>query len=303
MEPSNEPSASDSEAAFQQVVRILNRKKAWSRRAELIVGVLAGYKDIVGQTQDPGKDKPFDLQAPDDAVRIDVKTQKNGELNVKREKVGKQFLAWAAAGKRFIPVQLVVDSKTKGWYVVPGIPTAARTALDPLDVLLDPENPCKPFCIGECLPADLKTRERFETMRGKLNKGLQDVKQNKEAILDKVSEEYLDYVNEVAKHVIDNDELQAAVLHSISSSDKVMSNLARSDEAMTRLAQSDEAMSKVAQSDEAMSKLAHSDEAMSKLAQSDEAMSKLAQSDEAMLKILGPEMFQIWKAHQSKPAP
>ena len=32
-------------------------------------------------------------------------------------------------------------------------------------------------------------------------------------------------------------------------------------------------------------------------------LSKLAQSDEAMLKLLGPEMFAIWKAHQSKPAP
>jgi hypothetical protein len=240
MEPSNDPPASDSDATYQQVGRILKRKKAWSRRAEMIVGLMSGYQDIVGQAQDPGKDKPFDLQAPDDAIRIDVKTQKNGELNVKKEKFGKQFLAWAAAGKRFIPVQLVVESKTKGWYVVPGIPTAARTALDPLDVLLDPANPCKPFYLGECLPADLKTRERFETMRGKLNKGLQDVKQNKEAILDKVSEEYLDYVNEVAKHVIDNDELQAAVLHSIGSSDEAMSNLARSDKAMARLAQSDE---------------------------------------------------------------
>jgi hypothetical protein len=140
-------------------------------------------------------------------------------------------------------------------------------------------------------------------MRAKLNKGLKDVQQNKERILSKVDREHQSYIAEVAQAAIDNDELHAAILQSVGGSDKAMSNLAKSDEAMARLAHSDEAMSKLAQSDEAMSKLAQSDEAMSKLAQSDEAMSKLAQSDEAMLKILGPEMFAIWKARQSKPAP
>jgi hypothetical protein len=283
MVQSNDQLGRDDEAAFQEVVRILKMKKSLTRRAELIVGVMSGFEDIVGRVQDAGKDKPFDLRAPDDAVRIDVKTQRNGELNVKREKYGKQFLAWAAAGKRFVPVQLVVDSKTKGWYVVPGIPTAARTPLDPLDTSFDPEDPGKPFCIGECLLADLSTRERFEVMRAKLNKGLQEVKENKERIQAKVDEDYQDYINEVAQHVITNDELHAAIIESVADSEKAMNNLGKSDKAMA--------------------KLARSDEAMSKLAQSDEAMSKLAQSDEAMLRILGPEMFQIWKARQSKPAP
>jgi hypothetical protein len=208
-----------------------------------------------------GKDKPFDLRAPDDAVRIDVKTQKNGELNVKREKFGKQFVAWAAGRKRFLPVQVVVDSKTTGWYLVPGIPRAARTPLDPLDTLFDPTDPGKPFCIGQCLLADLNIRERFEAMRAKLNQGL-NIKKNKERILAKVNDEYQDYINDVAQHAIKDDEMHAAVIRSIASSEKAINNLAESDEAMARL----------------------------------------AQSDKAMMKILGPEMFQIWKAHRSKPA-
>ncbi len=293
MKEGNDHSSSSTDVAYQEIVRILKLKKSWSRRAERVVGVMTGYDDIVAREQDAGSDKPFDLRAPDDAIRIDVKTQKTGELAVKREKFGKQFLAWAAAGRRFIPVQVVIDSRTKGWYVVPGIPTAARTALDPLDTVFDPQDPGKPFCLGECLPADLHSRERFETMRGNLNKALKDVQENKERVLARVNKEHQSYIAEVAQAAIDNDELHAAILQSLSGSDKAMSNLAGSDEAMARLARSDEAMAR----------LARSDEAMSKLAQSDEAMSKLAQSDEAMLKLLGPEMFAIWKAHQSKPAP
>jgi hypothetical protein len=272
MEETNNNSGSESDVGYQKVVRILKLKKSWSRRAEMIVAVMSGYEDIVGRAQDAGKDKPFDLRAPDDAVRIDVKTQKNGELNVKREKFGKQLLAWAAAGERFLPVQVVVDSKTAGWYLAPGIPRAPRTPLDPLDTVFDPNDPGRPFCIGQCLLVDLKTRERFEAMRAKLNQGLKDVKKNKERILARVREEHQEYINEVAQHAIDNDKMHAAVIRSIASSPKAMSNLGKSDEAMANLAQSDE------------------------------AMAKLAQSDEAMMKILGPEMFQIWKARRSRPA-
>ncbi len=202
------------------------------------------------------------MRAPDDAVRIDVKTQKNGELNVKREKFGKQFLAWAAAGERFLPVQVVVDSKTAGWYLVPGIPRAPRTPLDPLDTVFDPTDPGRPFCIGQCLLPELKTRERFEAMRTKLKQGLKEVKKNKERVLARVRQEHQDYINEVAQHAIDNDKMHASVIRSIARSPKAMSNLGRSGE----------------------------------------AMAKLARSDEAMLKILGPEMFQIWKADRSKTA-
>jgi hypothetical protein len=229
----------------------------------MIVGAMTGYEDIVGRAQDVGKDKPFDLRAPDDAIRIDAKTPKSGELNVKREKFGKQLLAWAAGGKRFLPVQVVVDAKTKGLYLVPGIPRAARTPLDPLDTVFDPSDPGKPFCLGECLLGDLKTRERFEATRAKLNQGLNEVKKHKKRILAKVSREHQEYIHEeVAQHAIDDDEMHAAVIRSIAGSEKAMSNLAKSEE----------------------------------------AMAKLAQSEEAMLKILGPEMFQIWKAHRSKPA-
>src|SRR5207237_10567771 len=105
---------------------------------------------------------------------------------------------------------------------------------------------------------------------------------NKERVLAKVNEEYQDYINEVAQHALTNDELQAAVIRSIASSDKAVSNFVKSDEAMAKLAQSREAMVK--------------------LAQSDEAMANLAQSDEAMMKILGLELFQVLKARRSKPA-
>lgn len=82
MEERNNNLGSGSDVAYQEVLRILKLKKSWPRRAEMIVAVMSGYQDIVGRAQDAGKDKPFDLCAPDDAVRIDVKTQKNGELNV-----------------------------------------------------------------------------------------------------------------------------------------------------------------------------------------------------------------------------
>jgi hypothetical protein len=157
-------------------------------------------------------------------------------------------------------MQVVIDSKTKGWYVVPGIPTAARTALDPLDRQFDPSDPCKPFCLGECLLEELNTPQRFVAMRAKLNKALEDVKEQGEAVRTKVSKEYLSYVEEVAQHILVDDAMHDAVIRSIGSSDKAMSNLAKSEE----------------------------------------AMSKLAQSDEAMRKILGPEMFEVWKAYQRK---
>src|SRR5712691_11446781 len=76
MEETNNNSGSESDVGYQKVVRILKLKKLWSRRAEMIIAVMSGYEDIVGREQDVGKDKPFDLRAPDDAVRIDVKTQK-----------------------------------------------------------------------------------------------------------------------------------------------------------------------------------------------------------------------------------
>lgn len=299
------------DALFAEVQRILSLHKSKSRRAEMIVGAITGFLDITGQMQGAGRDRPFDLRAGDDGMRIDVKTQRGGVLHVKKEKVSKQFEAWSTAGGQFLPVQVVIDSRTKGWYVVAGIPTAPRTPLDPLDVQFDPSEPGKPFCIGRCLLEDLSHRERFEEMHKKLNNGVQEVRENGELIQSRAEREYQSYVRQVAGHVLKEKRMQTAVVSSLCSSDEAMNRVAESDEAMARLAHSDEAMSRLAQSEEAMARLAHSDqamsnlaksdEAMSRLAQSEEAMSRLAQSEEAMRRLLDPEMFDLWKAKQNKP--
>ena len=97
-----------------------------------------------GANQGAGKDRPFDHKAPDDVFRIDTKTQQHGVLDVKQEKPGKQFTAWERSGKRFLPVQLVLDGKTNSWYVVPGIPSKTL-GLDPLAVAFDPAEPLAPW--------------------------------------------------------------------------------------------------------------------------------------------------------------
>lgn len=281
----------DTDADHREVLRILTLKKSLTRRFEMIIRVMTGFEDIVGKEQDAKKDKPFDLRAPDDSIRIDLKTQASGELNVKSEKVGKQLGAWVRSGRRFVPVQVVMDSKTGCWYVVAGIPTASRTALDPLDSDLDPNDPCKPFCLGACRLEDLKERERFETMRAKLNEGLNKVRDKRDGVLTRVEKERQAYVKLVAEQAVEFEDHMIAIVHAFSGS----------EQAMNTLADSDEAMAKLAQSDKAMAKLAQSDEALAKLAQSDEAMRKLAQSDEAMRKLLGPTLYQAWKAQQSNP--
>lgn len=279
MDEQGDTSVYDSAAVHEKVVRILKSRKSRSRKAELIVAILLGFWDIVGREQDAGRDRPFDLRDDDGGVRIDVKTQRGGVLDVKKEKVAKQFLAWSRSGG-FLPMQVVLDSKTQGWYVVAGIPTAARTALDPLDTQFDPEDPGKPFCVGKCLLEELADPVRCEAMRGKLKKGVEDVKANGAAVRQKVSrgqQEYLETLTELL--LLDR---MPAVVRSVGSSAQAMNELGQIDEAMQKLAQSDTAMQK--------------------LAQSDTAMQKLAQSDTAMLKILGPEMFAIWKERQNKPA-
>lgn len=147
-------------------------------------------------------------------------------------------------------------------------------------------------------------------MRGKLKKGVEDVKANGAAVRQKVSRGQQEYLETLAELLwLDR---MSAVVRSVGGSDKAMKQLAQSPEAMNRLAQSDAAienlvqsdaaMQKLAQSDAAMQKLAQSDEAMKKLGQSDEAIARLAQSDETMLKLLGPELFARWKAQQNPPA-
>lgn len=102
MDPSPDPIEREIETIHQEILRILRMHKRWSRLAELIVGVITGFQDIAGRSQDAGEDRPFDLRSDDDHIRIDVKTQDGGELDVKKEKVGKQYQAWVTAGRCFV---------------------------------------------------------------------------------------------------------------------------------------------------------------------------------------------------------
>jgi hypothetical protein len=109
---------------------ILRGSETQPVKAQRAVSALTGYEFIAGSEQGAGTNRPFDHKASDDSVRIDTKTQQHGVLDVKQEKPGKQFTAWARSGKRFIPVQLVLDGKTSSWYSAGKreIPTMFRTA-------------------------------------------------------------------------------------------------------------------------------------------------------------------------------
>jgi hypothetical protein len=265
-----------SEAAHREVVAVLDSgREAWWQ-AERVVGLMCGYEHIAGQRQDAGDDRPFDLRSPGDRIRVDVKTQRGNELDVKKEKPGSQFAAWNATGRRFVPLQLVLDSLSEGGYLVPGIPLrTADAVLDPLVTRFDPADPAAPFLVGKCLLAQLRQKERFDDMVTRLKEALDAVEQHREPIQAAVDEAHLRYVASVAEDTLVDRRLMNAILGKVARSDEAMGELARSDEAMGKLAQSDDAMSKLGRSDEAMSRLAQSDEAMGKLAQSDEALASL----------------------------
>lgn len=112
MDEQGEEPKNVSAAIHEKVMRILKSRKSRSRKAELIVAVLLGFWDIVGVAQDAGPDRPFDLRDDDGGVRIDVKTQRGGVLDVKKEKVAKQFLAWSRSGG-FLPMQVVLDARRR----------------------------------------------------------------------------------------------------------------------------------------------------------------------------------------------
>jgi hypothetical protein len=230
-------------ATHRKVVAILESGRESWWQAERIVGWLCGYEHIAGQKQDAGDDRPFDLRSPDDLIRIDVKTQQGNELDVKKEKPGKQFAAWNGTDRRFIPVQVVLDNLSEGWYLVPGIPLrTAEVVLDPLVKAFDAREPTGPFLIGRCQLQELKSRERFDLMVTKLQEALKVVEAHRDAIQDAVDEEHLRYVASVAEDTLEDTRLMAAILGKVAQSDEAMSKLAQSDEAMSKLAQSEEAL-------------------------------------------------------------
>lgn len=139
------------------LVEVLRGGEQHSVKAQRAVTALTGYDYIAGSDQGARTSRPFDHQAPDDSIRIDTKTQQFGVLDVKQEKPGKQFTAWVTAGKRFVPVQLVLDSLTCSWYVVPGIPRKS-VGLDPLVTVFDPADPLSSFKIADGSLDDLLVR-------------------------------------------------------------------------------------------------------------------------------------------------
>ena len=100
------------------LVEVLRGGEQHSVKAQRAVTALSAFDYIAGSDQGARTSRPFDHQAADDSIRTDTKTQQFGVLHVKQEKPGKQFTAWVTAGKRFVPVQLALDSLTCSWYVV-----------------------------------------------------------------------------------------------------------------------------------------------------------------------------------------
>ena len=133
-------------------------------KVERAVTALTGFEFIAGREQGAGKDRPFDHMMFLDVIRLDTKSQEGGELDVKKEKPGKQVTAWSNSGKRFIPVQLVLDMLTGSWYVVVGIPTGTVT-LDPLVTRFNPKEPLVAFKIAEGTLDDLLDKARFLALK------------------------------------------------------------------------------------------------------------------------------------------
>ena len=201
-----------------------------SVKVQRAVTALSGYDYIVGTDQGAGTSRPFDHKAPDDAIRIDTKSQQHGVLDVKREKPGKQFTAWAASGKQFIPVQLVLDGKTNSWYLVPGIPTRTL-GLDPLATAFDPAEPLEPFKIADGCLDDLLDVSVFMSLKEKVQEALSCLLWAKEIIMKAVDAEYLVYLRSAAEDVADNPELMQA----IAANDDAMRAIAANDDAMRKL--------------------------------------------------------------------
>ncbi len=209
-------------------------------KAQCAVTALTGYAFIAGTEQGAGTSRPFDHKAPDDSIRIDTKSQQHGVLDVKKEKPGKQFTAWASSGKRFIPVQLVLDGKTGSWYLVPGIPTRTL-GLDPLFTAFDPAEPLAPFKVAGGSLDDLLDAAVFLSLREKLREAFSCLLREKEIIMKAVDAEYLVYLKSTAEDVADNPEL----LQAIAANEDAMRAIAANEDAMRAIAANEDAMRKL----------------------------------------------------------
>ncbi len=238
----------------------LRGPEAHAVKAQHAVTALTGYDYIAGTQQGAGTSRPFDHKAPDDSVRIDTKSQQHGVLDVKKEKPGKQFAAWASSGKRFIPVQLVLDGKTSSWYVVPGIPTRTL-GLDPLVTAFDPAEPLAPFKVAAGCLDDLLDAVSFLSLREKVREALSRLLREKEIIMKAVDAEYLVYLKSTAEDVADNPELLQAIVTN----------------------------------EDAVRAIAANEDAMRAIAANEDAMRAIAANEDAMRKLLGPELFEVWK--------
>jgi len=228
-----------------------------SVQAQHAVTALTGYESIAGTEQGAGTNRPFDHQAPDDAIRIDTKTQQHGVLDVKQEKPGKQFTAWAHSGKRCIPVQLVLDGKTNSWYVVPGIPTRTL-GLDPLVTAFDPAEPLAPFKIAAGGLDDLRDAAVFVALQKKVQAALARLLRDREIIMKVVDADYLVYLKSTAEDVADNPELLQAIV----ANDRAMRALAANKDVLRAIV----AMRAILVGEDATRAIAANDDAMRAIA-------------------------------------
>jgi len=252
------------------LVDVLQREEQHSVKAQRAVSALTGFEYIAGTEQGASTNRPFDHKAKDDSIRIDTKTQQAGLLDVKQEKLGKQFTAWARADKKFIPVQLVLDSLTNSWYVVPGIPRKTL-GLDPLATDFDPTDPLSPFKIADGCLDDLLDKAVFLALQVKVLAAFSCLLAEKEVIMKVIDADYQLYLKSTAEDLAENPELMQAI------------------------AANEDAMRTIAANENAMRALAANDKAMRALAANDDAMRAIAANDDAMLKLLGPELFEAWK--------
>ncbi len=251
-----------------------------SVKAQHAVTALTGYAFIAGTEQGAGTSRPFDHQGPDDSIRIDTKSQQHGVLDVKKEKPGKQFTAWASSGKRFIPLQLVLDGKTGSWYVVPGIPTRTL-GLDPLVTAFDPAEPLAPFKVAGGGLDDLLDVAVFLTLQKQLQETLSRLLREKESIMKAVDADYLVYLKSAAEDIADNPELLQAITGN--------------EDTIRAIASNENAMRAIAGNENAIRAIAANEDAMRAIAANEDAMRAIAANEDAMRTLLGPELFEVWK--------
>lgn len=223
---------------------------------ERILCLMRQYTLIAGRFQDAGDDKPFDGAAPNGRIRAEFKSMQGNVLDVKRDKPVKQFTSWNNSGRKFIPLQIGLDSLSLCWYMVLGIPWCeSKVTLDPTITKFNPKQPLTPFRFGRCSLDELRNRERFEEMVIQLHAALKTIEENGDLINAAVAEEYHDYIAATAENTMEDANLMAAVYTRIGESKQAFANLAAHDSIIENMAQSPMVMGKLARSKEALTHL------------------------------------------------